>query len=346
MPPAPEPRLTVEQQTLFVAASDPYFFDGKWVDPGEARAPVLARFRQHSDPRCAQIADAVTDLLMWSGPASELAGDAAKGMDDLTIKWRRFVRDSALEGIGFGEVDVVDRTQDMVTPLQEQAIKQRRMELLGANLALVVRTHAAGIASEGDAGRREVAGAMDLALKRDGDLVYMRVLNRTSRVLHNCVITARRVQGAPKNQDGDAAAAAAIMALAGANSKAIATNHEQAVLLQKVQHTEHGAFVFLPLLPSGKAVSFLVAPASHFEFTEAVEASLWCDEGQERNRTVDLPAFYRATYEETQRRQARQPGSPSNSSKPFAGSGSSGAQRGENGSGLGGASSLNGAKGL
>jgi hypothetical protein len=294
---------------------------------------------QHADPRCEKISSAVIDLMKLNELADEKPAEAEKVMRDLTGSWQKFLGNSLVEGLGGPEVGLVESAENMILPVQRLAIREREMELFGSELRSIVRENVAEISSEGDADRRNAKGVITVTLKRIDDMVFMRVLNRTSKPFHNCVISARRVQGTSRqtNIDNDRALAAGLMLFLGSSAEAIQTNDRQAMLLKKVQQTEHGAFVFVPFLPAGEAVSFGVAPSNHFEFTEKVEANLWCDEGQEMNREVDLPEFFRATYEE-QQRQARQSGSstsPSPLSRPK-----------PSGSIPGSATSLNGASGL
>lgn len=295
-PITPAGRFTDEELALFAATTDPFQISGIPVDPGSGRLQKLEPFIEHPVPSYREMARATRDLIALNEIAGGEPARAEADMTELSRQWEGFITDSVFENLGAGpEVDPVERSGSIGLVAQNQAIRQRRMEILGADLRRVVRAKATELGARKAGVLPVMSGAMDLSLKQSGGFLYLQVGNRTSRAWTHCLITARRVQDPNRlpDQGDDEIIATGVMGLLGFSGESIATNNEQAGLLQKVQLAEHGAFIYVPELAPGAMVRFIVAPSDHLEFTSAIEASMWCDEGQELRRPADLAAFIR-----------------------------------------------------
>jgi hypothetical protein len=294
--PAPAGRFSEEELALFAATTDPFQISGIPVDPGSGRLQKLEPFIEHPVPAYREMARATRDLIALNEIARGEPARAEAEMTELSRQWEGFITDSIFENLGVGpQVDPVARTESIGLVAQNQAIRQRRMEVFGADLRRVVRAKATEVGARKEGALPVMSGAMDLSLKQSGGFLYLQVGNRTSRAWTHCLITARRVQDPNRipDQGDDEIIATGMIGLLGFSGESIATNNEQAGLLQKVQMAEHGAFVYVPEVAPGATVRFIVAPSDHLEFTSAIEASMWCDEGQELRRPADLEAFTR-----------------------------------------------------
>lgn len=300
--PAPAGRFSEEELVLFAATTDPFQISGIPVDPGSGRSEKLAPFIEHPVSAYREMARATRDLTALNGIAAGEPDRADAEMLELSRQWEGFITDSIFGNLGAGPpVDPVEGGGAIGLGTQTQAIRQRRMEVLGADLRRIVRAKATELGARKEGTLPTVSGAMDLSLEVSRGFLYLQVGNRTSRAWHHCIITARRVQDPEPlpDQSDDEIIVTGVTGLLGFSGESIAANHGQAGLLQKVQVAEHGAFLYVPEVAPGATVRFIVAPSDHLEFTSAIESSMWCDDGQELRRPADLEAFIRQSRTET-----------------------------------------------
>lgn len=304
--PKPEPatpmagsRLNAEQMAILRAVSASYLSGATSVDAANASIQDFERFATSADPDVRKLAEASLAMIDLEAIAQKAGRKRQEASEDFATKWRgKFnLGNMMLESLRNGghipnsiEDNVAD-AESMATPIQKAATAVREASAAKTSIRQVIRETASALVERAGEGTPQVNGIMLLRLSRNQGAVWMQVTNRTSRTLHQCLISARRVQGEPNvagYRQEDKVIATGLMALFGFSGDAIRTNTANAESEVALMKAEHGTQIYVPELSPGQAVSFIIAPESYLQFTQSIEASLWCDEGKELNLPASL----------------------------------------------------------
>ncbi|MEA3207752.1 MAG: hypothetical protein QOE70_809 [Chthoniobacter sp.] len=285
------PWLTPAEVRLLTAASDPYFLDGKLVEPAADRSVVLAEFARSADPAEKTIASNLVALDELEAEVKANPEKQAAAIRRFGGKWRDFVGGTIKDELRskiFGEPadkDVVAETEEMTRDLQAAKGNQLRLECLCAELPNAARR---GIEALGESKQKAPANAkIPLAVSAfvDKGIVWLKLENRGARTLHESSIIGRRLQDTERvnAMHQDRKIAGGLMQLFGFSQEATVTNDINSRLAIHTYEMEQGGFAFLPRLAPRSQVTLAVSSMQALAFTRSIETSLWCDEGAALN---------------------------------------------------------------
>lgn len=314
----PSPRFSKAQLEVFNVTTDPYYLNGKWVDPGAARLKMVQPLLALPDPDLRDMAESTRDFLKVNRLVDESVARAKADSMAAMKRWQTMMIFDALGSLGRpydGPVDpndpgapepmteeeriqyaaedmdaAVAQAETLMAAGQPSRIRRVELMLLGTSLRKVLRTKAVKIVESSHRALANDPGMIRIKLTRDKGFLWMNVENLTGKPFTNALICARREQDPTRidPQTKHRGVAAGLMGALGYSAGAIANNETLAKLHLDIKTEEHGAFLFVPELPPKGNVSFIVSPGNDLDITKMISAAMWCDEGKSLRHRADL----------------------------------------------------------